>query len=106
MSANLQPAPEVLVQIPSTVAVHILGESAVVLGQGDLIVVSTKASEVSAPTSAFNPVNHTPLLTLTVGEAAFPLFKSTTFGTLADDLRSYVFTPEIGGEQGGYAPIN
>lgn len=42
-----------------------------------------------------------PLLTLTVGKAAFPLFKTTTFGTLADDSRTYLFTPQVEGADKG-----
>ena len=37
------------------------------------------------------------VLTLTVGEAAFPLHRATVFGTLADNDRTYAFKPEFVG---------
>ncbi|KAH9841153.1 uncharacterized protein C8Q71DRAFT_702214 [Rhodofomes roseus] len=92
-------SPEVLLAIPDCVAAHVLGETTAELGRGDLTLVLTTKSEVSAPAapSATGASQH-PLLTLAVGSAAFPLFKTTTFGTINDDERVYVFTPEIGGE--------
>ena len=98
--------PEVLVSIPDCVATHVLGETSADLGHGDLTLMLTKASDVSAPAapSASGTSQH-PLLTLSVGNAAFPLLKTTTFGTINDDERVYVFTPEIGGEVGGWVPL-
>ncbi|KZT66482.1 hypothetical protein DAEQUDRAFT_674869 [Daedalea quercina L-15889] len=102
MSGGTGRSPEVLVSIPDSVATHILGETTSELGHGDLTLLSTKSANVSAPAapSASGTTQH-PLLTLMVGSAAFPLFKTTTFGTMNDDERVYVFTPEIGGEVGG-----
>ena len=95
-------APEVLVSIPDCLATHVLGETSADLGHGDLTLMLTKTTEVSAPTApSASSTNQHPLLTISVGSAAFPLFKSTTFGTINDDERVYVFTPEIGGEVGG-----
>ena len=91
-----------MVAIPDCVATHILGETTAYLGHGDLTLLSTKAADVSAPAApSGNGTSQHPLLTLMVGGAAFPLFKTTTFGTMNDDERVYVFTPEIGGEVGG-----
>lgn len=45
--------------------------------------------------------NQHPLLTLAVGGATFPLFKTTMFGTMNDDERVYVFTPESGARSEG-----
>ncbi|KAL6306508.1 hypothetical protein BKA93DRAFT_824041 [Sparassis latifolia] len=108
MSVDLQPTatPEILVEIPSAVAYHVLGDSTAVLGEGELALVLTRLSGVSAPPApAPGGVSRTPVLALTVGRAAFPLFEDTVFGTLAGDQRAYVFTPEIGGERGGYVKI-
>ncbi|OCH85848.1 hypothetical protein OBBRIDRAFT_739112 [Obba rivulosa] len=93
--------PQVLVEIPDAIAAHVLGQSSVVLGEGTLAIVSTQSSSLAAP--AQGGFEDTPILTLTVGSAAFPLFRTSTFGTLANgDYRTYVFTPEIGSEKGGY----
>jgi len=46
-----------------------------------------------------------PVIMLSVGKAAFPLFKTTLFGTLADDERVYLFAPEMGGHMSGYGKI-
>jgi len=98
-------SPKILVLIPDVVATHVLGESTAELGKGDLSLLLTEDVNVSAPTSPTKASGRTPVLTLSVGKAAFPLFKTTVFGTLADDMRVYVFTPEIGGEVGGYVKI-
>lgn len=102
MSEGTGKSPEILVSIPGCVAIHVLGETTVELAHGDLALMLTKASDVSAPAApSASSANQHPLLTLAVGTAAFPLFKTTTFGTMKDDERVYVFTPEIGGEVGG-----
>ncbi|KZT01957.1 uncharacterized protein LAESUDRAFT_662823 [Laetiporus sulphureus 93-53] len=101
MSAEVGSPPGILVSIPDTTAIHVLGESTVELGKGDLTLILTESSTVSGPSSPSEVKNHTPVLALAVGKAAFPLYKTTIFGTLADDVRVYVFTPEIGGERGG-----
>ncbi len=72
------------VVIPSTTATHILGDTIVEISRGDLTLSSLNTS--SDPGA---------ILTLTVGEAAFLLSKTTVFGTLADDQHAYVFRPEI-----------
>ncbi|PCH34839.1 hypothetical protein WOLCODRAFT_145533 [Wolfiporia cocos MD-104 SS10] len=107
MSVETETLPEILVSIPDTTALHVLGQSTAQLGKGDLTLVLTESSGLHAPSHPSSEQSeHTPLLTLTVGKAAFPLFSSTVFGTLDNDLRTYVFTPEIGGEKGGYVEIS
>lgn len=77
-----------LVTIPGAVAAQVLGQETTILSEGalSLAVISRTDGESVEP-----------LLTLTVGKAAFPLFKTTTFGTLADDSRTYLFTPQVEG---------
>ncbi|KAH9943581.1 hypothetical protein B0H21DRAFT_779706 [Amylocystis lapponica] len=82
-----------VVEIPSTVATHVLGDT-----------VSPPHTKYPVP-PAYNGTDDLPDLTLTVGKAAFPLFKTTLFGTLASDDRAYVFTPELGGRESGYVKI-
>ncbi|OJT03972.1 hypothetical protein TRAPUB_5301 [Trametes pubescens] len=77
---------DTLITIPGVTAHHILGEANVTLGAGDLNIV---------------PVAEGKDLTLTVGGAAFSLQKGIEFGTLEDDARAYVFSPEIEGVPGG-----
>ena len=80
-----------MVTIPGAVAAQVLGEETKVLSEGTLSLFlmpkSDKANEA--------------IFTLTVGKSAFPLYKNTAFGTLADDSRTYVFTPEIDGVNQG-----
>ena len=68
-----------------------LGEETTILSEGTLSLVLIPQPEHSTE----------PVLTLTVGKAAFPLYKSTVFGTLADDSRTYVFTPDVEGVNKG-----
>lgn len=81
--------PTPLVTIPGCTAEHVLGKSNAQLGSGDLTLVASGAT------------SRTPALTLTVGKAAFPLFESTSFGTVAGDERIYVFHPELGDDVKG-----
>ncbi|KAI0354450.1 hypothetical protein OH77DRAFT_1404967 [Trametes cingulata] len=69
---------------------HVLGESTVTLGAGDLNII---------------PIAGGKDLTLSVGGAAFALKKGTDFGTLENDPRAYVFSPEIEGVHGGYVKL-
>ncbi|KAF9817917.1 hypothetical protein IEO21_03111 [Rhodonia placenta] len=102
MSSVNEALPNFLVSIPDVVATHVLGDSNAELGRGDLTLILTESAHVVAPSSPTRSSScHAPVLTLTIGKAAFPLFKTTMFGTLADDMRAYVFVPEIGGEVGG-----
>lgn len=106
MSSVNEALPNFLVSIPDVVATHVLGDSNAELGRGDLTLILTESAHVVAPSSPTRSSSyHAPVLTLTIGKAAFPLFKTTMFGTLADDMRAYVFVPEIGGEVGGYVKI-
>jgi hypothetical protein len=70
--------PSTLVVIPACTVSHVHDGHERELGRGALTL-------LHAP--------HTPdaPLILTVGRAAFPLGRSTPFGTLADDARAYVF---------------
>ncbi|KAI0370752.1 hypothetical protein BV20DRAFT_1035699 [Pilatotrama ljubarskyi] len=79
-----------LLTIPGVTAHHVLGESKVTLGAGDLNII---------------PIAGGKDLTLSVGGAAFALKKGTEFGTLEDDPRAYVFSPEIEGVHGGYVKL-
>ncbi len=84
-----------LITIPGALAAQVLGEETTVLSEGTLSLILMPKSDHS----------NDPVLTLTVGKAAFPLYKSTVFGTLADDSRTYVFTPEVEGVNKGYIQI-
>ncbi|KAL1943550.1 hypothetical protein VTO73DRAFT_3995 [Trametes versicolor] len=85
-----------LVTIPGAVAAQVLGQETTILSEGALslaVIPRTDGESVE------------PLLTLAVGKAAFPLFKTTTFGTLADDSRTYLFTPQVEGADKGLVAI-
>ena len=82
---------ESLVDIPVCVAAQVLGEETTILSEGTLSLVVMPKSDKEAE----------PVLTLVVGKSAFPLYKSTVFGTLANDSRTYVFTPEVEGANKG-----
>ncbi|CDO76654.1 hypothetical protein BN946_scf184986.g7 [Trametes cinnabarina] len=85
-----------LVSIPSVIAAQVLGEETTVLSEGTLrldVIPQQEGTEIR------------PLLTLSVGSASFPLFKSTTFGTLTDDSRTYLFTPEVEGVDKGFVAV-
>ena len=79
---------ETLVNIPGATAHHVLGQSSVTLGAGDL-------NLLPAPPGSRHD------LMLTVGSAGFSLHHDTAFGTLEGDSRAYVFSPEIEGVKGG-----
>ncbi|KAI0073330.1 hypothetical protein K474DRAFT_227988 [Panus rudis PR-1116 ss-1] len=105
--------------IPGAVVTHVLpDESAIRLAKGQLslyihtlpspcsesTVTSTDDSSSSSSTSstAFFSSQRVrlrkrppPILTLVVGNAAFPLYHDTPFGTLKDDGRVYIFQPPI-----------
>ena len=72
---------ESLVNIPWCIAAQLLGEEIAILSEGMLSLVVVPKSEKEEE----------PVLTLTVGKSAFPLYKNTVFGTLANDSRTYVF---------------
>lgn len=76
------------ITIPGTTAAHVVGSSTVDIGSGNLTLVPASA--------ASHTTTKATLLTLTVGGAAFPLYSTTTFGTVAGDERIYVFRPELG----------
>ncbi|THH32717.1 hypothetical protein EUX98_g1458 [Antrodiella citrinella] len=86
------------ITIPGVVATHVVAKSEVELGNGDLTLI------VAAPQASGATVETTPILTLTVGKAAFPLFNNTDFGTVAGDERLYVFSPQVG-EKVGYVKL-
>ncbi|PIL34559.1 hypothetical protein GSI_03337 [Ganoderma sinense ZZ0214-1] len=89
--------PEPLVTIPRCVAAQVLGEEIVILSEGTLSVVvvpDLKSGEEEEP-----------VLTLTVGESAFLLYKNAAFGTLANDSRTYVFKPVSEGTDEGFVAI-
>ncbi|KAH9850995.1 hypothetical protein C2E23DRAFT_887020 [Lenzites betulinus] len=85
-----------LVTIPGAVAAQVLGEETTILSEGTLSLVVIPTTEGTGAE---------PLVTLTVGHAAFPLHKTTTFGTLADDSRTYLFTPQVDGIDQGFVAI-
>jgi hypothetical protein len=80
------PPDEGSVTIPFVTAVHVLGETAVELAKGDMALTT-----VSRP----KPDDSKSILVLTVATMAFPLYATTTFGTVANDELVYVFQPEI-----------
>ncbi|KAI1793750.1 hypothetical protein LXA43DRAFT_1081303 [Ganoderma leucocontextum] len=86
---------ESLVNIPRCIAAQILGEEIAILSEGTLSLVVVPKSEMEDEA----------VLTLTVGKSAFPLYKNTLFGTLADDSRTYVFNPVSEGTSEGLVAI-
>ncbi|QRV82800.1 Senescence domain-containing protein [Ceratobasidium sp. AG-Ba] len=88
-------APE-LVSIDNCTAVQVLPSQDVPLASGTLQLLSAPEQEptegVPAPHSSDGT---TPILTLKVGNAAFPIAKSTTFYTHVDSPRIYVFSPVL-----------
>ncbi len=95
------------VTFPSTTATHVLGDTSVTLAQGDLCLYVTPPlgtlweESTEEGGSQSTPVEEEkPILTLTVGKAAFPLFKSTVFGTVDGDERVYLFSPNLGAPGG------
>ncbi|KAI0688601.1 hypothetical protein BC835DRAFT_1419040 [Cytidiella melzeri] len=86
------------ITIPKTFAYHVVGETTVELAQGDLTVAAPSSSATSSH-------GKTPVLTLTVAHAAFPIYSDTVFGTVAGDERVYVFQPDLGEGVLGYAKL-
>lgn len=83
------------ITIPDTTASHVVGDTSLDIAHGELTLALALPSENQ---------DKTPLFTLTIGKAAFPLYKNTVFGTMAGDERMYVFEPELGDEAlAGYA---
>lgn len=100
MSSDLTSA----VTIPNTIVKHVLGDSDILLAEADLnLFVLPTPSEPSSHAQA-EAKDEEPIMTLTVGKAAFPLFRTTLFGTLADDETAYIFSPPIT-EAEGYVKI-
>ena len=89
------------VSIPGVTAVHVVGKSEVELGRGDLTLILTQPP-VSSPSSStsISGKDQMPVLALTVGKAAFQLYKTTDFGTVAGDERVYLFSPQVGEKVG------
>ena len=79
--------------IPGAVAAQVLGEEIDILSEGTLSLLLMPLPE--------RDHEGQPALTLVVGASAFPLYKTTMFGTLADDSRTYVFTPDVTGANKG-----
>ncbi|KAH8105216.1 hypothetical protein BXZ70DRAFT_1004736 [Cristinia sonorae] len=88
--------------IPNVTATHVVAKSEVELGKGDLTLITAQPPPTQP--HAVEIDESAPVLALTVGKAAFQLFKSTDFGTLAGDDRVYVFSPQVG-EKVGYVKI-
>lgn len=80
--------------IPGTVAYHVVGETSVELAQGDLTVIASSSNSHAIPKS--------PVLVLTVAQAAFQIYEDTIFGTVEGDDRVYVFKPSLGEGVSGY----
>lgn len=78
------------VTIPNSTVTHVLGDTSVDIARGNLTL-----STVSVTDEKSGDDKRT-VLTLTVGNAAFPLHRTTLFGTLAENERTYAFKPEIG----------
>jgi hypothetical protein len=101
-----------LVTIPDCKAVHILSttiegedvsQTVSDLGDGDLTLILASSDAIEGPVPGLNapdPEDIRIICTLSVGRAAFALYQSTLFGTLADEPNAYVFRPEIGGDKG------
>lgn len=77
------------VTIPSASVTHVLGDTTVELARGDLTLttVNTSSEKPDADPQA--------VLALTVGDATFPLHRTTLFGTLTENQHTYAFKPEI-----------
>ncbi|TCD63799.1 hypothetical protein EIP91_004950 [Steccherinum ochraceum] len=92
------------VTIPGVTAIHVVGKSEVELGSGDLTLIALSPPPHKGSTSPTSDDGTNPVLALAIGKAAFPLFKSTDFGTLAGDERVYLFSPQVG-EKVGYVKV-
>ena len=64
--------------IPYTVAMHVLGDSEVQFAEGDLNLYLHSSHEGPVDLGQKDKL---PIMTLSIGKAAFPLFRSTLFGT-------------------------
>ena len=81
--------------IPGTFAYHVVGETSVELAQGDLTIIASASNSQAVPNS--------PVLVLTVAQAAFQIYEDTVFGTVEGDDRVYIFKPNFGEGISGYA---
>ena len=75
------------VSIPDCSATHIIGDTALDIGHGDLVLAAASPRKETGPG---------PVLMLSIGKAAFPLYQNTVFGTVSGDERVYVFKPDLG----------
>ena len=87
-----QCAEKCLGTIPRCIAARVLGEEIAILSKGTLSVV------IVVP--EFEK-EEKPVLTLTVGDSPFLLFKHAAFRTLDNDSRTYVFKPVSEGTNEG-----
>ncbi|GJE99673.1 hypothetical protein PsYK624_159440 [Phanerochaete sordida] len=91
------------VTIPNVAVIHVVGNTSTQLASGELTLMTVSALDTQPENDSHA------VLTLTIGNAVFPLHKTTVFGTLAESDRTYVFNPEIGQEGmivvGGYVKI-
>lgn len=78
------------VTIPNVTVTHVVGDTITELARGDLTLMTANALDTKPGSDPLA------VLTLTVGNAVFSLHRKTVFGTLADNERTYVFTPEMG----------
>ncbi|KAG8705737.1 hypothetical protein FRC08_001488 [Ceratobasidium sp. 394] len=87
-------SPNELVSIDNCTVVQVLSSQDVPLASGtlQLLPASEQQSTEGAPTLHSSD---SPILTLKVGNAAFPISKSTTFYTHADSPRIYIFSPTL-----------
>ena len=76
--------------IPSVIATHVIGSESVEIGRGDLTLSTLDASEKNTGQDKLAA------LTSRIGEAVFPLHRTTVFGTLVENRYTYAFNPEIG----------
>lgn len=98
MNENAKAAPSISFSIPGCTATHVLDDTTIPLGQGTLMLIpSSEQQPVAHQTYLQSKKNRQPIsYTLTIGpHVAFPLYPSTTFGALASDPRSYVFSPSL-----------
>ncbi|CAE6537354.1 unnamed protein product [Rhizoctonia solani] len=83
-----------LVTIDNCTAVQVLSSQDVPLATGALQIVSVEQAESASPTTHSGDAS-APILTLKIGNAAFPITKATPFYTHTSSSRIYLFAPVL-----------
>ncbi|KAH7335721.1 hypothetical protein B0J17DRAFT_719334 [Rhizoctonia solani] len=83
-----------LVSIDNCMAVQVLSSQDVPLATGTLQLLPAESTDSASPTTHSTDVT-TPILTLNIGNAAFPITKATPFYTHTFSSRIYLFAPVL-----------